>query len=78
MKQIFFTILFLMCFSSCSGKTVQTDKNTIRFWDEKLLPDYSYKGYEIHPFAYDDYIMPVNIGDEWLVLYEKIRKLLKP
>ncbi|NDV66559.1 hypothetical protein D0T60_15130 [Bacteroides sp. 224] len=60
-------LILFPCMQSCSLQIL--DKNTIIMYEEDLLSDYSYKGYEIHPFAYDDYIMPFTIGDEWLVYY---------
>ncbi|NDV66561.1 hypothetical protein [Bacteroides sp. 224] len=61
-------LILFPCMQSCSQQIL--DKNTIVVYDDNILLDYSYKGYEIHPFIYREYYtMPFTIGDEWLVYY---------
>lgn len=47
------------------------DEDIIIIYNNCALPDYSFKGYDVSPYIVGDYELPINIGDEWLVLYKK-------
>lgn len=74
-KAVIIQILFFLFSShaSCQNqhKVIETDQDVVFLLEGVILPDYSYKGYEVQPFADGDYIMPFEIGDERLVLYYK-------